>query len=35
MIRFENVTKQYPGTERPALETVSLEIVKGEFVFLV
>ena len=35
MIRFENVTKLYPGTERPALETVSLEIVKGEFVFLV
>ena len=35
MIRFENVTKQYPGTERPALEAVSLEIVKGEFVFLV
>jgi len=35
VIRFENVTKQYPGTERPALETVSLEIVKGEFVFLV
>ena len=35
MIRFENVTKHYPGTERPALDTVSLEIVKGEFVFLV
>jgi cell division transport system ATP-binding protein len=35
VIRFENVTKQYPGTERPALDTVSLEIVKGEFVFLV
>jgi len=35
VIRFENVTKLYPGTERPALETVSLEIVKGEFVFLV
>ncbi len=35
MIRFENVTKLYSGQERPALDTVSLEIVKGEFVFLV
>jgi hypothetical protein len=29
MIRFENVTKIYPGQERPALDSVSLEIVKG------
>jgi cell division transport system ATP-binding protein len=35
MIRFENVTKVYPGQERPALDSVNLEIVKGEFVFLV
>jgi len=35
MIRFENVTKIYPGTTRPAVDTMSLEIVKGEFVFLV
>ena len=35
MIRFENVTKTYPGQERSALEAVNLEIVKGEFVFLV
>ena len=35
MIRFENVTKIYSGQERPALDSVSLEIVKGEFVFLV
>ena len=35
MIRFENVTKIYPGQERAALDSVSLEIIKGEFVFLV
>jgi cell division transport system ATP-binding protein len=35
MIRFENVTKIYPGQERPALDSVNLEIAKGEFVFLV
>jgi cell division transport system ATP-binding protein len=35
VIRFESVTKVYPGQERPALDTVNLEIVKGEFVFLV
>ncbi len=35
MIRFDQVTKTYPGTARPALDGVSLEVVKGEFVFLV
>jgi len=35
VIRFENVTKIYPGQERAALDSVSLEIIKGEFVFLV
>jgi cell division transport system ATP-binding protein len=35
MIRFENVSKIYPGSERPALDNVNLEIEKGEFVFLV
>jgi cell division transport system ATP-binding protein len=35
MIRFENVTKIYPGQERAALDSVNLEIFKGEFVFLV
>jgi cell division transport system ATP-binding protein len=35
MIRIENVTKQYKGSSRPALNSVSLEIEKGDFVFLV
>ena len=35
MIRFENVTKIYPGQERAALDSVNLEVIKGEFVFLV
>ncbi len=35
MIRFDSVTKIYDGTSRPALDGVSLEIAKGEFVFLV
>jgi subfamily B ATP-binding cassette protein MsbA len=34
VIRFENVTKIYSGQDRPALDSVSLEITKGEFVFL-
>ncbi|MFC5906673.1 cell division ATP-binding protein FtsE [Streptacidiphilus monticola] len=35
MIRFDNVSKTYPRQNRPALDNVSLEIEKGEFVFLV
>jgi cell division transport system ATP-binding protein len=35
VIRFENVTKLYPKQEKPALDRVSLDIEKGEFVFLV
>lgn len=35
MIRFEKVSKTYPGTGRPALEQVSVDVEKGEFVFLV
>ncbi len=34
MIRFEKVTKSY-GSHRPALDTVDVDIDKGEFVFLV
>ncbi|NDA83073.1 MAG: ATP-binding cassette domain-containing protein, partial [Actinobacteria bacterium] len=35
MIRFENVTKIYPKADRPALDNVSIDVEKGEFVFLV
>ena len=35
MISVQNVTKKYKGTSRPALDQVSLEIEKGDFVFLV
>ncbi len=35
MIRFEHVTKSYPGTQRPALSDIDVEVAKGEFVFLV
>ena len=35
MIRFENVTKVYPRSSRPALSGVNLEVGRGEFVFVV
>lgn len=35
MIRFEHVKKVYAPGARPALDNVSLEIERGEFVFLV
>jgi cell division transport system ATP-binding protein len=35
VIRFEKVTKTYPGTAKPALDQVSVDVEKGEFVFLV
>jgi cell division transport system ATP-binding protein len=35
MIRFENVSKVYPRTARAALGDVSLDIERGEFVFIV
>lgn len=35
MIRIENVTKHYRGAARPALDNVTLEIEKGDFIFLV
>ena len=35
MIRFENVTKIYPRSTRPALDDVTIDIDRGEFVFVV
>ncbi len=35
MIRFENVTKVYDRKARPALDSINLEIDRGEFAFLV
>lgn len=35
VIRFDKVSKTYPGQKRAALDDVDLEIAKGEFVFLV
>ena len=35
MIRFEKVTKTYPGHPHSALDNVSVDVEKGEFVFLV
>ncbi|MGO3148196.1 MAG: cell division ATP-binding protein FtsE [Leucobacter sp.] len=35
MILFENVTKKYRGTQKPALEAIDLKVDRGEFVFIV
>ncbi|MFM1984109.1 MAG: hypothetical protein RL723_544 [Actinomycetota bacterium] len=35
MISISNVSKQYKGSAKPALNNVSLEVEKGDFVFLV
>jgi cell division transport system ATP-binding protein len=35
MITLDHVTKQYKASTRPALDNVSLNIDKGEFVFLI
>jgi cell division transport system ATP-binding protein len=35
VIRFESVSKSYPTSTRPALDNVSVDVDKGEFVFLV
>ncbi len=35
VIRFEKVTKSYPGHPTPALDGITVDIEKGEFVFLV
>jgi cell division transport system ATP-binding protein len=35
MITFENVSKKYRGTQRPALDGINLQVDRGEFVFIV
>lgn len=35
MILFENVVKKYKGTKKPALDGISLDINRGDFVFIV
>ncbi len=35
MIRLDNVSKVYPRAARAALDDITLEVAKGEFVFLV
>ena len=35
MIRFEHVSKVYDRTSRPALDDVTLDVERGEFLFLV
>ncbi len=35
MIKLDDVTKLYSASKRPALDKVSVEIEKGEFVFLI
>ncbi|HEV2638175.1 MAG TPA: cell division ATP-binding protein FtsE [Actinocrinis sp.] len=35
MIRFEDVSKTYPNQTRPALQEMSLDIERGEFVFVI
>ena len=35
MIRLEHVSKVYKTSTRPALDDVSVEMEKGEFVFLI
>jgi len=35
MIRYDHVTKAYPRSNRPALDDVSFNIERGEFVFVV
>ncbi|GAA3591332.1 hypothetical protein GCM10022198_14000 [Klugiella xanthotipulae] len=35
MIWFDNVSKKYPGTAKPALSDINIRVKRGEFVFLV
>jgi cell division transport system ATP-binding protein len=35
VIQLENVSKIYPAGTRPALDSISLDVEKGEFIFLI
>lgn len=35
LIRLENVSKQYPGTDEPAVDNLTLDVVRGEVLVLV
>ncbi|WP_188828075.1 cell division ATP-binding protein FtsE [Nocardia camponoti] len=35
MITLRNVTKSYPTSKRPALDNVTVDVAKGEFVFII
>ncbi|BDG61700.1 cell division ATP-binding protein FtsE [Caldinitratiruptor microaerophilus] len=35
MVRFVRVSKQYPGQSRPSLRDITLNVERGEFVFIV
>ncbi len=34
-VQFDNATRVYPGTERPAVDSLSLDVADGEFLVLV
>jgi ABC-type sugar transport systems, ATPase components len=35
LIRLENITKQYGGTEEPAVNNLTMDVLRGEVLVLV